>query len=438
MQQLSDKKFHYAFLVVIAYAIALPAVFLFSNSFGLYMVPITEELGISHGAYSLTQSFNEIVSAVLYFLYARIERKCKLRYIITAGALSGAIAALLYAVSGSLPMIFLASAASGFIWPLFSQVSVGNVVNNWFARKGATIISAMFTFSNLCAFFTSKMVASWIENDGWRNSMLYTMWLILAVTVLVFVVIRDRPSDKGLLPWGISGKDAEKEKKAEEENSAELPGAEFKTAVRSPKLYCAYIWTFITGLIVYPVVYAIPAHLSSVGFDTVFSGDVVGLFSIGCVVFLLPLGWAMDRWGARIGVTFCVIGYLVAIGSLLVITPASSYLGTVIGFAMGLGIILFTVLPVFMREVFGFKEFSRFMSYSVVFRTIGSSLGFPLLNYTYDIVGSYNKVFAIFGGLSLVLLVLGLVATSKKKPLWVETRPGFQGYVGDNADTAKA
>ncbi len=184
------------------------------------------------------------------------------------------------------------------------------------------------------------------------------------------------------------------------------------------------------------MVYAVPAHLSTVGFDTVFSGDVVGLFSIGSVVFLLPLGWAMDRWGVRIGTTLCVGGYLLAIASLLVITPSMSFLGPVIGLSMGLGIILFTVLPVFMREVFGFKEYSKFMSYSVVFRTIGSTLGFPLLNFTYDIVGSYNTVFAIFGGFSAVLLVLGLVATSKKNPLWVETRPGFQGYVGE-AQTAE-
>ena len=72
----------------------------------------------------------------------------------------------------------------------------------------------------------------------------------------------------------------------------------------------------------------------------------------------------------------------------------------------------------------------------MVFRTIGSTLGFPLLNFTYDIVGSYNTVFAIFGGFSAVLLVLGLVATSRKNPLWVETRPGFQGYVGE-AQTAE-
>ena len=338
---------------------------------------------------------------MLYFLYAKDRsKKFKIRYIITAGALSGAIAALLYAISGNLPMIFLASAASGFIWPLFSQVSVGNIVNNWFARKGATIISAMFTFSNLCAFFTSKLVASWIENDGWRSSMLYTMWLILAVTILVFLVIRDRPSDKKLQPWGIKGKSGEEARK--QEDASVLPGAEFKSALRSPKLYCAYFWTFITGLIVYPVVYAVPAHLSTVGFDTVFSGDVVGLFSIGSVVFLLPLGWAMDRWA-------CGSAPPSAWAATCSPSPHCSSSrrrcpswGRSSGFPWGSGIILFTVLPVFMREVFGFKEYSKFMSYSVVFRTIGSTLGFPLLNFTYDIVGCLQHrlrhLRRIFGG----------------------------------------
>ena len=31
--------------------------------------------------------------------------------------------------------------------------------------------------------------------------------------------------------------------------------------------------------------------------------------------------------------------------------------------------------------------------------------------------------------LNLPYFLLGLFATSKKTPLWVETRPGFQGYV---------
>lgn len=105
------------------------------------------------------------------------------------------------------------------------------------------------------------------------------------------------PGGKKLKPWGVEHKDGEQEEKPD---AASLPGAEFKKALHSPKLYCAYLWTFITGLIVYPVVYAVPAHLSKVGLDTVFSGDVVGLFSIGSVLFLLPLGWAMDRWGVRL------------------------------------------------------------------------------------------------------------------------------------------
>ena len=55
--------------------------------------------------------------------------------------------------------------------------------------------------------------------------MLYTMWLILAVTVLVFLVIRDHPAEKNLKPWGVEHKDGEQEEKPD---AASLPGAEFK------------------------------------------------------------------------------------------------------------------------------------------------------------------------------------------------------------------
>lgn len=419
--------YHYAFVVVGVYAIALPAVFMFSNTFSLYLVPITEDLGISRGDYALVRSLNEITSALLYWAYARLEKRMSLRLIITSGALMGALTAFMYAISGSLPMLAVAALCSGAIWPLFSQVSVGNIVNNWFARNGATVITAMFTFSNLCGFFTSKIVAHWITEYGWRQSLYITMFLILGATVIVFLFVRDKPSQRGLEPWGIKEAEAEKEKK-KTADAKELPGVMFRDALRDYRLYAAFLWTLIVGTLVYPVVHTVAAHLRTVGFDTNYSGNVVGLFSIGSVLFLIPLGRIMDRWGCRIGILVCVGGFLAAMASLLSIKPELAFLGPIIGISMGVSIILFTVQPIFIREVFGFKDFSRIMSYTVLMRTFGGMIGGPLLNYTYDFTGSYNKVFVAYSGMAIVLLVLTLVATSKKNPLWKETRPGFYGY----------
>ena len=87
----------------------------------------------------------------------------------------------------------------------------------------------MFTFSNLCAFFTSRWSppGSRIQAGA---APCCTMWLILAVTVLVFLVIRDRPSVKNLTPWGVEHKAGEAEAKPD---PATLPGAQFKTSLRS-------------------------------------------------------------------------------------------------------------------------------------------------------------------------------------------------------------
>ena len=67
MKQTSNRKFHYAFLVVIVYAIALPAVFLFSNAFGLIWCPSPRSWASPTVRIPLRSRFNEIVSGVLYF-----------------------------------------------------------------------------------------------------------------------------------------------------------------------------------------------------------------------------------------------------------------------------------------------------------------------------------------------------------------------------------
>ena len=104
---------------------------------------------------------------------------------------------------------------------------------------------------------------------------------------------------------------------------------------------------------------------------------------------------------------------------------------------MGAAILLFTILPLFMKEVFGFKEFAKFMSYSVIFRTIGNAIGSPMLNFVYDHTGSYQIVLILFAGISLLLLIFGTIATSKKNPLWVETRKGYPGYIDPEQNVSK-
>ncbi len=422
-----QRRFHYAFAVAGAYCLVIPAIYLFSNPFSLYMLPIVEDLGITRGIYSLHQTVHEIISAIAYFLYVQMQKRFGLRELASMGLLCAALSALCYSTAHSLPLLFLGGAFSALIWPLSSQVTAGSIVNNWFAKKSATVISIIFGCGNIAGFFNAKIIAYWISAYGWRRSMVNTLVVMLVVAAIAYLVIRSHPGEKGLRAWGAPENAADKAAPVAEPDPSTLPGAVFQHSVRNIKLYCAYAWCFITGIIVYPVVGIIPAQLQDIGFSSAAVSSAVGIMSIGSLVLLIPLGQVIDRWGIRLATVACVASYLGMIFLLLTITPAAPFLATVAGFLMGAAILLYTILPLFMKEVFGFREFAKFMSYSVIFRTVGNAIGSPLLNFVYDHVGSYRVVLLVFAAISVLLLVFSVMATSKKNPLWVETRPGYPG-----------
>lgn len=424
------RKFHYAFAVAGAYCLVIPAIYLFSNPFSMYMLPIVEDLGITRGMYSLHQTVHEIISAIAYFLYVRMQKRFGLRELASMGLLCAALSAVCYSTAHSLPLLFLGGALSALIWPLSSQVTAGSIVNNWFAKKSATVISIIFGCGNIAGFFNTKIIAYWIGTYGWRQSMVNTLIVMVVVAAIAYLIIRSHPSEKGLRAWGAPESTADAPAAVTEPDPNTLPGAVFQDSVRNCKLYCAYAWCFITGIIVYPVVGIIPAQLKDIGFSSSAVSSAVGIMSIGSLVLLIPLGQVIDRWGIRLATVATVASYLGMIALLLTITPATPFLATVAGFLMGAAILLYTILPLFMKEVFGFREFAKFMSYSVIFRTVGNAIGSPLLNFVYDHVGSYRIVLLVFAAISVLLLVFGVIATSKKNPLWVETRPGYPGYNG--------
>ena len=370
-------------------------------------------------------------------MYVRMQKKFGLRELATMGLLCAALSAICYSMSHGLPLLFLGGAFSALIWPLSSQVTAGSIVNNWFAKKSATVISVIFGCGNIAGFFNAKIIAYWIEHYGWRRSMMFTMIIMLVVAVIAYCVIRSHPSEKGLRAWGAPPNGEGSDLEVEDDDPSLLPGADFKQSMKSIKLYSAYAWCFITGIIVYPVVGIFSAHLTDIGLDAATISNAVGIMSIGSLVLLVPLGQVIDRFGIRPATIACVISYLGTIALLLTVTPATSFMATVAGVLMGAAILLFTILPLFMKEVFGFKEFAKFMSYSVIFRTIGNAIGSPMLNFVYDHTGSYQIVLILFAGISLLLLIFGTIATSKKNPLWVETRKGYPGYIDPEQNVSK-
>ena len=225
-------RLHYGFWIVAVYCLIVPCIFLFSNPIGLYMVPICEELGVPQGVYSLSRTFTSVLCAGSYIFYVPLQKRFGVRILICMGIFSGVLSAFFYSTAGNLAMIFLAAAFSAFINPLAHQVSMGNMVNAWFAKRNATILSVIFACGNLGGFFNAKLIAYWISAYGWRNSMRNTMFILISIMVVAFLVLRDTldrvlglPQRKGAAPLGMETPAAGPE---EGGDPPELPGARFR------------------------------------------------------------------------------------------------------------------------------------------------------------------------------------------------------------------
>ncbi len=424
MEQKKGGKIYYGVWIVAAYCLIVPAIYMFSNPIGLYMLPICDELGISQGVYSLSRTCVSVICAFSYLLYVPLQKRCSLRVMICLGLLCGAMSAFCYSAATSVAFIFIAAFFNALINPLSNQISMGNLMNNWFVKHNATIMSIIFACGNIGGFFNAKLIAHWISTEGWRGSMRITMLILLSVMVVVFLIIRDHPSQKGLRPYG-----AEENAKAA---PAELPGAVYKDTLKTVDFWGVMLWACLSGIIVYPVINIVPAYLSELGFDTVFSGTAVSFISIGTLVTLPLVGISVDRWGIRPTIYLSTVSYVLAVVLLLFLAPGNKAMALAATTILGISSVSFPALPMFIKVRFGFRDYSLYSTRANIVRMLGNALGYPLLGFAYDIFGSYRSVFILFILFSLAMLAAGLTASRKNHRLWTETRPGYPGYTAEN------
>ncbi len=99
------------------------------------------------------------------------------------------------------------------------------VTGRWFARRRGLVTGAL-TAAGVVGQFVFPPLLSWtVERYAWRAATVTLVVAALAALPLVLLVLRDRPTDVGLRPYGAPENDAD----ASRERSATDPGAARRT-----------------------------------------------------------------------------------------------------------------------------------------------------------------------------------------------------------------
>ena len=174
-----------------------------SHTFSVFLLPISEDLGISRTSVSSAYAFATLVAAFgLPHVGRMIDRHGARKVLTVVGAAFGTAAVAFGAVSGFV-LLTLGFGALRFFGQGSLMLCAGNLVSQWFdRRRGLALSLTMLGFSVSVA--VHPPLAQWLsEALGWRMA-----WVVLGVVTWamllppVLLLVFDRPEALGLRPDG--------------------------------------------------------------------------------------------------------------------------------------------------------------------------------------------------------------------------------------------
>lgn len=266
---------------------------------GVLMVPLEHEFGWTRATISLAVSVNLVLYGLIGpFAAAMMDRFGVRRTMLVGLACLALGMGLTPLMTASWQLVALWGLVVGSGSGVIALVLGATVVNRWFAaRRG--LVMGILTASTATGQLVFLPVLAWLATaHGWRASALLAAGFAVVVTPLVALVIRDFPSDKGLLPYGGTAADALPA--ARTDNPARATIAALREGLRDRDFWILAGTFFICGLSTNGLIgtHLIPACVDH-GIPEVAAAGLLATMGVFDLFGTTISGWLSDRWDSR-------------------------------------------------------------------------------------------------------------------------------------------
>ncbi len=412
------------YIVSVAILVHIAGTLSFSSTLSIFLKPMTEELGVSRGAFSLVRTAEIGVAALIAPLLGPLIDRHGGRWLVVIGVLMEGAGFLLSSLVQNFWQFVLVRCCLVIAGEaLLSSLVINVTIAQWFVRKRGLAIAVANLGTGL-AKLGIPFCAAWLfVLVGWRGT--WAVFGIIAPLLVIapaLVFIRRRPEDMGLAPDG--------ETPSRNIDASELAGKTPGTAKRqnlaaevswsrSEVLRLSSFWLLVVTFGIASVGIAglnlhIFSFVTDIGYSPIIAASFMSTIALTQLGSTLLWGALADRFDIR--KVSCVQFLIQGVGLVIALLSDQLYLVFLGFFLYGTGLAgSFVIREVVWANFFGRASLGTVRGVSLFFSHLFAASGAPFFGFLFDITGNYYFSFTVFAAALFTSSILILLARPPRK-----------------------
>ncbi len=391
---------------------------------GVFLVPMTEELGWSRSEFVLAASLGFGVGGISGFFIGPLIDRYGARPIMLVGGTLGGISLIAVSQIEALWQFILVRGALSQLGLFMVGPFVVNVtLSKWFVVNRGRVIALASIGPSLGGIFPPLILTPIVDTYGWEAG-----WVVMGIVTLLLVypcavVMRRQPEDYGILPDGKTGYEEPTE---EERRQRELVRRDFMSsytrgeAVRTPSMWLLVVG-FALGVAVVGSLFAhVIPFMTDAGYTRPQAAFVFAMQGVVALVSKFWWAWIMQKRSPR-GLTVLAMAMMGASAALLTPAAGHSLIALTLAFSLfGFGVGgMFPLFEFVWAWYFGRRHIGAVRSTGLPVSVVIAVMGPILTGLYFDTVGNYGGAFytlALLLAISSALLLVSRRPPPKQVP----------------------
>jgi MFS family permease len=418
-------RFFYGWTIVaVGFLSHVACAFHMSSTLSVFLKPLTEDLAVSRGLFSLLRSGEILIGAALAPFVGPLVDRFGGRWLMAGGALVAGVGLVLLSQVGAFWQFLLLRwilVTVGGVFMCHMVVSV--TVARWFVRKRGRAIAIAGLgqgVSKVCIPIVTAALFVWL---GWRST-----WTIFGVVTLALVVIpalvfmRRSPEEMGLRPDGI---DAPDESLASLVSKDEAMAARHATAderiwtwqevLRSRTFW---IICFIYGMANVGIAglnLHVFAYVTDIGFETIVAATVMSIIASSQLGSTMVWGFVSERMEIRRASLLMFLIQSTGLALALAGHQVAALYGGFFLYGIGLGG-SWVLQEIIWATYYGRVSLGMVRGLGILVTHAFGAAGAPFFGFLHDATGSYLPSFVAFIIALAVSAFLSLAVRAPRPP----------------------